>query len=327
MSLQPNYRIDLHCHTTRSDGQDTPQELLDRAAECGMLAVAITDHDVLPPEAVDVDEKTMTVADYAVSLGIGVLRGTEISTDTEVDDVHIVGFGCGWNSEAIQWLPRMAAESKIAGYRQLVDGLRKSGFNLHWEELTEGGRRSDDWVQKKHIFELLAEKGYAKTWQEAKIMIRDNPDYDIKREKPCPIETIRSLHSAGGVTILAHPYLIDEEVQVNGSRMSRDRYIRRLIEAGLDGIETSYTYDKTSYKGTMSPEEIRCEVIDRYGNAVSILSGGSDYHADFKKGVSPSRMIGDAGIDIDYFVSHPFLPSLCEGVSVKAMTYSSQPAN
>jgi len=315
MSPQPNFRIDLHCHTTRSDGQDTPKELLDRAAEWGMLVVAITDHDVLPPEMLDVGEEKIPINDYAVPLGIGVLPGIEVSSDTDVDDVHIVGFGCDWCSETIQWLPRMSVESKITGYRRLVDCLRKNGFDLHWSELTEEGRRSDESVQKKHVFELLAEKGYAKNWQEAKIMVRDNPDYDIKREKPCPLETIRSLHKAGGVAILAHPYLIDEEVRIGGKKVSRDHYIRRLIESGLDGIETSYTYDKTSYKGTMSPDEIRREVVESYGCAVSILSGGSDYHADFKKGVTAARMIGDAGVEIDYFAHHPLLPSLCKGAT------------
>ena len=194
----------------------------------------------------------------------------------------------------------------------LVERLRDNGFDLHWEELTDNGRRSDEAVQKKHIFELLARKGYAENWQAAKIMVRDNPDYDIKREKPCPVATIRSLHDAGGVAILAHPYLIDETVRLDGNAVSRDHYIRRLIDAGLDGIETHYTYDKTSYKGTMTPEAIDQEVMERYGEMVPILSGGSDYHADHKKGVANPRMIGDAGIELEYFINHPLLPSFCD---------------
>lgn len=324
---RPRRRIDLHTHTTRSDGNDTPAELLDHAAKLGMLVVAVTDHDVLPPETVSWNGRELSLGEYAEKLGLGVLPGIEVSSDTFVDDAHIVGFGCDWRSEAIQWLPRMAVESKITGYRQLVDRLRQNGFELYWEELTGDGRRTDDTVQKKHVFELLAKKGYAETWQAAKIMVRDNPEYDVKREKPCPIETIRSLHEAGGVAILAHPYLIDETVMVDGKKTTRDRYIRRLIDAGLDGIETSYTYDKTSYKGTMSPEEIRREVIDRYGHVVSILSGGSDYHADGKKGVANPRRIGDAGVDVDYFFSHPLLPGLCEGASKEAPTLMKQHTN
>lgn len=314
MTRQPKFCVDLHSHTTRSDGNDTPAEFLDQAAAMGMTVVAITDHDVLPPEFIERNGKKVSIADYAESLGIGVLQGTEVSCDTNVDDAHIVGFGCDWHSEAVAWIPEMARQSKIDGYRRLVERLRDNGFDLLWEELTENGLRRDDSVQKKHIFEFLARKGYAENWQTAKIMVRDNPDYDVKREKPCPVETIRSLHAAGGIAILAHPYLIDETVLLDGKLVSREQYIRRLIDAGLDGIETHYTYDKTSYKGTMTPEAISQEVADRYGAVLSILSGGSDYHADHKKGVANPRMIGDAGVDLAYFLDHPLLPSFCEGV-------------
>ena len=309
----PNFVVDLHAHTTRSDGNDSPAELLETAAVRGLKVVAMTDHDVLPPEALEKDGVARSVAEYAASLGIGVLRGIEVSCDTDVDDVHIVGFGCEWRSPAVQWLPEMAITSKTLSYRALVERLHAAGMDVHWEELLDGGKRKEDAIQKKHLFELLANKGYAPSWQAAKIMVRDNPEYDVKREKPDPVKTIRSLHEAGGIAILAHPYLIDETVSLHGASVLRDAYIRRLIEAGLDGIETRYTYDKTSYKGTSSPDAIRQEVEERYGKSVAILSGGSDYHADHKKGVSNSRQLGDAGVPLEYFLQHPALSGLCEG--------------
>jgi predicted metal-dependent phosphoesterase TrpH len=313
MTSQADYKIDLHAHTTRSDGNDTPAELLETAAARGLKVVAITDHDVLPPERLEIEGAERSVAEYAASLGIGVLRGIEVSCDTSVDDVHIVGFGCDWRSPAVQWLPEMAITSKTLSYRVLVERLCAAGMEVHWEELLEGGKRREDAIQKKHLFELLAAKGYAPSWQAAKIMVRDNPDYDVKREKPDPVKTIQSLHAAGGIAILAHPYLIDETVTLQGALVSRETYIRRLLGTGLDGIETRYTYDKTSYKGTLSPDAIRREVEARYGQSVSILSGGSDYHADHKKGVANARQLGDAGIPLDYFLQHPVLPRLCEG--------------
>lgn len=307
------FEVDLHAHTTRSDGNDSPAELLENAAACGLKVVAITDHDVLPPDDLEKDGALRSVAEVAASLGIGVLRGIEVSCDTSVDDVHIVGFGCDWHARAIQWLPELAVTSKTRSYKALVEKLCAAGMALlRWDELLEGGRTAEE-VQKKHIFELIARKGYAPSWQAAKIMVRDNPDYDVKREKPDPIKTIASLHEAGGIAILAHPYLIDESVSLGGAAVSRDAYIRRLIEAGLDGIETRYTYDKTSYKGTMSPDAICQEVEARYGKSVSLLSGGSDYHADHKKGAANPRQLGDAGITLDYFLQHPALSRLCEG--------------
>lgn len=86
--------------------------------------------------------------------------------------------------------------------------------------------------------------------------------------------------------------------------MSRQEFIEVLIEAGLDGIEASYTYDKTSYGGTMTKDEIKKEVIERYADRGLIISGGSDYHADGKKGVKNPREIGECGITREDFMKY-----------------------
>ena len=225
----PNFSVDLHAHTTRSDGNDSPAELLENAAAIGMKVIAMTDHDVLPPDDIVKNGATLSVGEYADELGIGVMRGIEVSCDTSVDDVHIVGFGCDWHSPALQWLPEIAVASKKKSYRLLVERLCAAGMKLDWSDLLEGGTRKEDSIQKKHIFELIANKGYAPSWQAAKIMVRDNPEYDVKREKPDPVKTIESLHAAGGIAILAHPYLIDERVVLQGQPVTRDAYIRFLI--------------------------------------------------------------------------------------------------
>ncbi|MDR1053334.1 MAG: PHP domain-containing protein [Planctomycetaceae bacterium] len=309
-SYKPKYKIDLHSHTNRSDGNDDPAEFLRNAASIGMSVVAITDHDVFPPATVLADGKEIQTREYARSLGLSVLLGIEVSCDTNVDDVHVVGFGCNWESPSISWIPADVEESKVVSYRQIVERLRANGMDISWSELTVDVGRVDAGVQKKHIFELLAAKGYAESWQAAKIMVRDNPDYDIKRRKPDAAAVVHAIHEAGGIAILAHPYLIDEEVLLDGKLVSRDVYIRHLIESGLDGIEAVYTYDKTSYKGKQSPEEIAKEVIERYGKLVKIISGGSDYHADHKKGTTNPRRIGDAGIEEEYFHNNKILSGL-----------------
>ena len=89
-------------------------------------------------------------------------------------------------------------------------------------------------------------------------------------------------------------------------------YIDRLIRAGLDGIEACYPYSKTSYGGTLTPEQIEREVRERYAGRVSIISGGSDYHADFKKGVKKekARNIGECGITLEYFEHNRLLQAI-----------------
>ncbi len=310
---KPNYLCDMHCHTTRSDGNDTPLELVDRAAELGMKIIAITDHDVRPPKTVQLpngEEKDIVA--YGLEKGVHVIRGTEISCETEVEDVHITLYGCDWDSPVFVELENQIKQSKIDGYRKLVDVLREHGMDLTWEEVLQSGEvpRKPEEVQKKHIFDLIARKGYTKTWSEAKLMVRNNPEYNVKRVKPDPVKVIQAAHDTGGIAILAHPYLIDEQVKTGDKVLSRDDYIEYLIQNGLDGIEASYTYDKTTYKGNLTKEEIYSQVIAKYENKVDIISGGSDYHADGKKGVQNPRQIGECGIDPEYFYNHPKLKQL-----------------
>ena len=89
--------------------------------------------------------------------------------------------------------------------------------------------------------------------------------------------------------------------------MTREQYIEMLINAGINGIEAAYTYDKTSYKGTMGKSEIEKEVRSKYESRLSIISGGSDYHDDGRKGVKNPRMIGEQGITYVYFQTNLIL--------------------
>ena len=87
-------------------------------------------------------------------------------------------------------------------------------------------------MQKKLIFNLMADKGYTKTWAEAKKMSKKDKRLDVRRKKPNPIDIIKIVHEAGGIIILAHPYLIANEVLLNGKLVSREEYIENLIKSG-----------------------------------------------------------------------------------------------
>jgi len=164
------------------------------------------------------------------------------------------------------------------------------------------GRRTPDEVQRKHVFEAMAARGHTATWSEAKLLVRDNPELNVSRRKIDPCQAIELIHRCGGVAILAHPYLIDAQVQVPGQPIrSRAEYIDQLIDAGLDGIEVRYSYDKTPYKGTLTPEQIEHEVRRDYAHRLRFLSGGSDYHADHKKGAKQVRQLGERGLSVPEF--------------------------
>ncbi len=303
------YECDLHCHTNRSDGNKTPRELIDRASALGLKVIAITDHDIVPPEVITVDGADVDVREYAKEQGLGLILGYEFSTDTYVDDVHIVGLEMDWSHPLVQEEVARAKMSKSEAYRKLCEILNEKGMPIDYENeilryTDQSGnvrQRDPDEVQRKFIFEKMAEKGYAPDWGAAKIMVQGDPELNVRREKIDPLAAIELIQECGGLAILAHPYLIAEEIDSPElGKMSRAAYIERLIEHGLDGIEARYTYDKTSYKGTMTVEEIEKEVRERYGERL-LISGGSDYHGS-KVGVEDPREVGEAGLSYEEFL-------------------------
>ncbi len=312
--MKTKYLCDMHTHTIRSDGNDTPCELIDIAAALGLKALVLSDHDIRPPSTIDVSGQKIDPVKYAAEKGLIFIPGIEFSCDTLNDDVHIVGMGCDFDIPDFTEAEHQAELSKVNGYRRLTEVLCENGIFVTWDDILHGGNREKkpEEVQRKHIFEEIAKKGYSASWSDAKLLVRDNPVYNVKREKIDPLIAVGIIHRSGGLAILAHPFLIDEIVQVDGENMSRAEYIDRLIHAGLDGIEACYPYDKTSYKGVLSNEQLEEIVIREYGNRVAILSGGSDYHDDAKKGTVKARQLGESGISWEYFSSHPlfkrFLP-------------------
>ncbi len=305
-----NFACDLHTHTTRSDGTDTPQELIERAARLGVKILAVTDHDIVPVDRfTDEKGKEQRLTEYAAALGVTMLLGTEISCDTEVEDVHMVCLGCDWQDAWFQKLEEDVADSRVDGYKKLLERLNEDKMQMSWEEVLDNSGQpiEERHVLKKMIFELMAAKGYAKSWGEAKMLVKNTKRYQIKRRKPDPKEVIAQVHRTGGIAILAHPFLIGAQVEKAGRLMSRKSYIDGLVEAGLDGIEACYTYDKTSYDGKLTKEEIEAYVRDNYGERVRIMSGGSDYHGDQKKGVPNPREIGECGVTEEYFWGNEWL--------------------
>ncbi len=305
-----SYPCDLHCHTTRSDGNDTPRELIDNAVAAKLHAIAITDHDTPPPETIEVDGVQAPIVDYARQHGVRLILGYEFSCDTWVDDVHLCGYQLDWRRPELLAEVEAAERSKSRAYEELCERLTTRGMPVDWEKdiLTfrkaDGslGRRNPDDVQRKHIFEAMASKGYTKSWSDAKIMVQGDDDLNVRRRKIDPLDAIALIHSCGGIAVMAHPYLIEETTRPGGkSPMSRAAYIERLVEAGLDGIEASYTYDKTSYKGTLTPEQVEAEIRSVYGKRLRFISGGSDYHADHKKGGKNVRRLGERGMSVAEF--------------------------
>lgn len=312
MGKYAEFVCDLHGHTNRSDGSDTPLEYLQHATKRKMKIVAITDHDKIPPETVVTEDGKIQIMDYAKLLGLILLKGIEISCETDIEDVHLVCFGCDWKSEYFRELEAYTVRNKIKSYKELVNRLSRIGMKISWDELLQnhGSPIEETDIQKKLIFNLMAEKGYTRDWSEAKLFVKNTPELQVQREKPTAVSVIREVHRQGGIVILAHPYLISEYVRYNGMIIKRKELIDSLIDAGLDGIEGRYTYDKTSYAGTLTKEEIYQEISQRYRGRIPIISGGSDYHGDQKRGVLNPRDIGECGLTEQEFYQNELLVKL-----------------
>lgn len=300
---KPNYACDLHAHTNRSDGKDSPQELIDRASRLGLKAIAITDHDITPPETVEVKGRIIPILDYAKSKGIILLRGMEISCDTENEDVHIVAFGCDFSDILFQELEADVIKSKIESYRKFVELLNNNGYPITWEQvLTQNGQMIDaSQIQKKMIFTKLAELGYFPSWKEAKNFSQMHPELNVMRQKPDPIKIIQMIHDTGGVSILAHPYLIQPHNQTT------DEYIDRLIESGLNGLEANYSYSKTNYRGDLSELEIDIKILTKCISKGLLISGGTDYHGTQQGAAPDGRELGTNGITYPKFLKYGYL--------------------
>lgn len=311
--IQSGYECDLHTHTTRSDGADTPEEVIQQAYRRGVKILALTDHDIVPRDSyIDEEGKEKSLREYAAAHNVKLLLGTEISCDTDVDDVHIICLGCDWSDSWFQKMEESVATSRVEGYKELVERLSADGMEITWEQVLEnrGQPIEEQHVLKKMIFELMAEKGYTKDWSEAKLLVKNTKKYQVKRKKPDPKEVIAAVHRTGGIAILAHPFLISDIVMMDGEMRTRKAYIDALAEAGLDGIEACYTYDKTSYDGKMTKEEIETYIKENYTEKLKIISGGSDYHADQKKGGSNPRYVGECGITEAYFYGNELLAGI-----------------
>ena len=306
-----NYEVDLHGHTNRSDGNDTPEEFVLHAKERGVKVAAITDHDVIPPRTVIIDGKERDIQEWAKEIGIDLMLGIEVSCETWVDDTHLVCFGCDWDDPFFKELDEFTIHSKVNSYKKLAAALTDKGMPVDWQEVldNDGHPVPEDQVQKKMLFELMARKGYFPSWSDAKLYVKEARDIAIKREKPDAVTVIKEAHRTGGYVIMAHPFLVTEPVTYKGQIITRSVFIEHLIEAGLDGIEASYTYDKTSYFGVMTKDEIE-QAVRQYWGGRLFISGGSDYHNDARKGVKNPREIGDSGITMEEFLANERLAGM-----------------
>jgi len=261
--------IDLHAHTTASDGTLTPAELMRLASEIGLTAVAVTDHDTLGGLS--------EASDAAGSAGVELVPGVEISVDYKPGKMDMLGLLIEADAPAIsQRLTDLQANRASRNDRMLAK-LTGLGIDLTLEDVR--AESSGHSLGRPHMARALVRKRVVDSVQEAfDLYLGAGGAAYIPKDKIGPAEAIRLIHDAGGLAFIAHPSTMKLEDDALGPEL------RRLRELGLDGVECYYSqYDAA-----------RIQSLLRLARSAGLLpSGGSDFHGGTKLHVSLGKVDGD----------------------------------
>lgn len=269
--------VDLHAHTTASDGSYTPSELVKYAKEKGLSAIAVTDHDT----TAGVEEASIE----GKKLGIRVIPGAELSTRVDDCDVHMTSLFINCKNERlIKRLDDMAASRQERNYK-MVDKLHEAGFQIDRSDLDALGEGKI--LARGHIAQILIARGYATELKEAlrKYLSKGTPGY-VQKEVLSPEECIQLVHDAGGLIFVAHLHQIDPQDPEHCKDVAR-----RLIRMGADGLETQYCEFDDGWR--QATEQIAQE-------CGCLRSGGSDFHGAMKKGLDLACGYGDLKVPYEF---------------------------
>jgi len=251
--------VDLHTHTTASDGTHTPPQLVARAAKLAVKVIAITDHDSTAgvPSAQTAGER----------LGVEVIAGVEINTDVPGAEVHILGYFVDPDHEELNVELARIREGRVGRARKMAEVLTGMGAPVRFERILEiAGEGS---VGRPHVAQALLEAGHVATFGEAfeKYIGRNSPAY-VERMKFTPAEACGLIRRAGGVPVLAHPVFFDRYGAIKSS-VNLEALLAETIAAGLLGLETYYpNYDAVTVEYLLG-------IARRYG---LVVTGGTDFH-------------------------------------------------
>ena len=247
--------IDLHMHSTCSDGTFSPSEVVRQVKAAGVTHMALTDHDTVAGLAEAREE--------AAGQGVAFLGGLEISAELQPGTMHILGYGFDEGSahllERLEYVRRARRERNP----KIIANLNGLGFEIRLEEVA--AKAGGEVLGRPHFAQVMLDKGYVESTQEAfdKYLAKGKPAY-MDKERLSPGESVNVIRSAGGVAVLAHPLQLkarsDEEFEA---------LIGGLVDAGLQGMECYYR--------NHTPEVTRNFLLlaKRFG---LIPTGGSDFH-------------------------------------------------
>jgi len=254
--------IDLHLHSTYSDGTHTPVELVRLASERKLSAISITDHDTIDATAEALRE--------GLSAGVNVIPGVELSVSHGELNFHLLGYNYDcYNKDFRAGLDRLQRARNDRNLK-IIQKLQKLGIDISESELQAVSPKGQ--AGRPHIARLLIAKKIVKSFDQAfKLYLRRGACAYVSRFVFTIEEAINLIHAAGGLAVLAHPAQITYSIDI------LSRLLGELTGLGLDGIEVYYPSKNGSFRNKLS----------RLAGSYNLVeTGGSDYHGDIRAGTS-----------------------------------------
>lgn len=256
--------IDLHAHTTASDGSLSPTALVARASQLGLAALAVTDHDTLGGLA--------EAQAAARAHGLDLLNGVELSVEDEGGRFHLLGYGFDPKNAPLAEKLVTLRRSRAARNDRMAARMADLGLPVTLDDVRAEAGEDADVIARPHFAQAMLKKGAVSSVKEAfdRYLSTGKPLYQAK-EVLTPAEAIAMLHQAGGVAVMAHPGLVPL-----ARAALADRVGSLASDAGLDGIEAYYS------QHTPANTERFLELAARHG---LLVTGGSDFHGTPKPDV------------------------------------------
>lgn len=251
-------RIDLHCHSTASDGTDTPAELVRNAAAAGLDVVALTDHDTT---------RGYAEAIGALPEGLTLVTGAELSCRLDGVSLHMLAYLFDPEEPALLAERELVRDDRVPRARGMIAKLRELGVPVTWEQVARIA--GDGSVGRPHVATALVELGVVPSVSDAftEEWLADGGRAYVEKHETDPFEAIRLVKGAGGVTVFAHPGA-DKR-----GRTVPEAAIAELAAAGLDGIEVDHMDHDA---------DTRARLRGLAKDLGLLVTGSSDYHGSRK---------------------------------------------
>lgn len=254
-------KIDLHVHTTASDGTMSPKEVVSLATMLGLKAIALTDHDTMAG--------LQEAGEAAELMGISVVPGIEISSEYQGKEVHVLGYFLDPEAQKLKDYIQWVGQSRKTRNEKILEKLQKKGYDITLEQLEE--KFPGATLGRPHIAQRLVELGAVSSVKEAFRRYLDTGRSCYVPRQYIPFaDGVKLIRDCGGVAVLAHP------LQYGYGKAELEALVKTAVEAKVTGMEILYT----GY--TQGDIQKLYDLAEKY---TLLPTGGSDFHGDNKPGV------------------------------------------